>query len=161
MRQILEQLFDEHTLLKAGFWKKIKIAIADDYKIFRDGLKVGLAVDENLQVISEINLDEDDKMEEEKMESKNSNIDLEKKEKIKTVLISLLQDENSWIFLPEQVIVYYYSNKRKAFMPGVMELFPHETPGVKQCNFRELSFIQKNKINFFFVKNLLLILGVV
>lgn len=33
--------------------KKIKIAIADDYKIFRDGLKVGLAVDENLQVISE------------------------------------------------------------------------------------------------------------
>ena len=33
--------------------KKIKIAIADDYKIFRDGLKVGLAVDENLLVISE------------------------------------------------------------------------------------------------------------
>lgn len=33
--------------------KKIKIAIADDYKIFRDGLKVGLAADENLQVISE------------------------------------------------------------------------------------------------------------
>lgn len=33
--------------------KKIKIAIADDYKIYRDGLKVGLAADENLQVISE------------------------------------------------------------------------------------------------------------
>ena len=28
--------------------KKIKIAIADDYKIYRDGLKVGLSADENL-----------------------------------------------------------------------------------------------------------------
>ncbi|MEJ7768003.1 MAG: response regulator transcription factor [Chitinophagaceae bacterium] len=32
---------------------KIKIAIADDYKIFRDGLKVGLGADENLEVILE------------------------------------------------------------------------------------------------------------
>jgi DNA-binding NarL/FixJ family response regulator len=31
----------------------IKIAIADDYKIFRDGLKVGLSADENLEVIME------------------------------------------------------------------------------------------------------------
>lgn len=33
--------------------EKIKIAIADDYKIFRDGIKVGLAADKNLQVILE------------------------------------------------------------------------------------------------------------
>ncbi len=32
---------------------KIKIAIADDYQIFRDGLKVGLSEDENLEVIFE------------------------------------------------------------------------------------------------------------
>ncbi len=32
---------------------KIKIAIADDYKIYRDGLKVGLSADENLDVIME------------------------------------------------------------------------------------------------------------
>ena len=32
---------------------KIKIAIADDYKIYRDGLKVGLSADENLAVIAE------------------------------------------------------------------------------------------------------------
>ncbi len=32
---------------------KIKITIADDYKIFREGLKVGLSADENLEVISE------------------------------------------------------------------------------------------------------------
>ena len=31
----------------------IKIAIADDYKIYRDGLKVALSTDENLKVIFE------------------------------------------------------------------------------------------------------------
>lgn len=39
--------------------KKIKIAIADDYKIFRDGLKVGLLNDENLEVIMEADNGED------------------------------------------------------------------------------------------------------
>ena len=38
---------------------KIKIAIADDYKIFRDGLKVGLAADENLEVVLEADNGED------------------------------------------------------------------------------------------------------
>jgi DNA-binding NarL/FixJ family response regulator len=32
---------------------KIKIAIADDYKIFRDGLKVGMSEDSNLEVVLE------------------------------------------------------------------------------------------------------------
>lgn len=32
---------------------KIKIAIADDYKIYRDGLKVGFMSDENLEVVQE------------------------------------------------------------------------------------------------------------
>lgn len=32
---------------------KIKIAIADDYKIYRDGLKVGLSADDNLEIIGE------------------------------------------------------------------------------------------------------------
>ncbi|MEO6454489.1 MAG: response regulator transcription factor [Ginsengibacter sp.] len=31
----------------------IKIAIADDYKIYRDGLKVGLAADDNMEVVLE------------------------------------------------------------------------------------------------------------
>jgi len=39
--------------------KKIKIAIADDYKIFREGLKVGLSGDENLQVMLEADNGED------------------------------------------------------------------------------------------------------
>jgi len=38
---------------------KIKIAIADDYKIYRDGLKVGLSADENLTVIAEADNGED------------------------------------------------------------------------------------------------------
>lgn len=37
----------------------IKIAIADDYKIYRDGLKVGLAADDNLQVVLEADNGED------------------------------------------------------------------------------------------------------
>jgi len=38
---------------------KIKIAIADDYKIFRDGLKVGLSADDRLEVIMEADNGED------------------------------------------------------------------------------------------------------
>jgi len=37
----------------------IKIAIADDYKIFREGLKVSLAQDENLEVVLEADNGED------------------------------------------------------------------------------------------------------
>lgn len=39
--------------------KKIKIAIADDYKIYRDGLKVGLAADNNMEVVLEADNGED------------------------------------------------------------------------------------------------------
>ena len=39
--------------------KKIKIAIADDYKIYRDGLKVGLAADNKFDVILEADNGED------------------------------------------------------------------------------------------------------
>jgi len=38
---------------------KIKIAIADDYKIYRDGLKVGLSTDENIDIIGEADNGED------------------------------------------------------------------------------------------------------
>jgi DNA-binding NarL/FixJ family response regulator len=39
--------------------KKIRIAIADDYKIYRDGLKVGLLADENMEVVLEADNGED------------------------------------------------------------------------------------------------------
>mgnify|MGYP001386693191 CR=1 FL=1 len=38
---------------------KIKSAIADDYKIYRDGLKVGLSADENMDIIAEADNGED------------------------------------------------------------------------------------------------------
>jgi DNA-binding NarL/FixJ family response regulator len=38
---------------------KIKITIADDYKIYRDGLKVGLSADENIDIIGEADNGED------------------------------------------------------------------------------------------------------
>jgi DNA-binding NarL/FixJ family response regulator len=38
---------------------KIRIAIADDYKIFREGLKVGLSADDNLEVMMEADNGED------------------------------------------------------------------------------------------------------
>jgi len=38
---------------------KIRIAIADDYKIYRDGLKVGLSADENFEVLMEADNGED------------------------------------------------------------------------------------------------------
>ena len=59
-------------------------------------------------------------------------VDLKKKETINTVLISLLQDENAWIFLPEQILVYYYNDKQKAFVPAGKETFVHESAGPKQ-----------------------------
>ncbi len=38
---------------------KIKIVIADDYKIYRDGLKVGLSADDNMEIIAEADNGED------------------------------------------------------------------------------------------------------
>jgi DNA-binding NarL/FixJ family response regulator len=38
---------------------KIRIAIADDYKIFREGLKVGLSADDNMEVMLEADNGED------------------------------------------------------------------------------------------------------
>ena len=72
-------------------------------------------------------------------------IDLIKKETINTILISLLQDENSWIFLPEQILVYYYNFKQKTFLGIGKEEFTHRTPGPKQNNMREIKPFQKKK----------------
>jgi hypothetical protein len=65
-------------------------------------------------------------------------IDLKKKETVNSVLIDLLQDENSWIFLPEQILVYYYNDKQKTFLTAGKETFSHETKGAKQCTIREI-----------------------
>ena len=45
------------------------------------------------------------------------NITLEKKEKIDFVLLNFLQDHDSWIFLPQEIKVFYFNKK-----PGAFEL---------------------------------------
>ena len=65
-------------------------------------------------------------------------IELQKKESVSKVLISLLQDENSWIFLPEQILAYYYSDQQKAFLPLGKETFQFDEPRPKQVNIREI-----------------------
>jgi hypothetical protein len=72
-------------------------------------------------------------------------VQLKKTESLNSVLISLLQDENAWIFLPEQILVYYYNDKQKAFVPAGKETFVHEQPGPKQVNMREITFREKLK----------------
>ena len=74
-------------------------------------------------------------------------IDLIKKETINTILISLLQDENSWIFLPEQIMVYYYNDKSKTFQPVGKENFTHNKPSPKQCKLQEIKPSEKIKSN--------------
>ena len=65
-------------------------------------------------------------------------IDLAKKEAINTILISMLQDENSWIFMPEELFVYYFDDKQKMYLPAGKEIFSHKPMGSKQCNIREI-----------------------
>lgn len=65
-------------------------------------------------------------------------INLQKKETIQNILINLLQDENSWIFLPQDVQVYYFNTSKKSFLPLGGKKFSHDTPGPKQCSVLEI-----------------------
>jgi chitobiase/beta-hexosaminidase-like protein len=65
-------------------------------------------------------------------------ISLKKNEKINSVLINMLVDENAWIFLPEQVLMYYFDKKRNAYLPAGKETFQHDEPSPKKCNSYEI-----------------------
>src|SRR5690606_9947849 len=52
---------------------------------------------------------------------------------IKSVLINLLQDEGSWIFMPELLLVYYFDTDRKEFTLFGQEKFNHNQAGEKTC----------------------------
>ncbi len=43
------------------------------------------------------------------------NVTLEKKQKIKSVLLDFLQDEGSWIFLPQLIRVYYFNESKNSY----------------------------------------------
>jgi hypothetical protein len=76
-------------------------------------------------------------------------ISLGKKEKVSTVLVNLLQDENSWIFLPEQIRLYYFDERQGKYRLAGQETFSHQNPGPKLCNTREIklpSMVQTRKL---------------
>lgn len=70
-------------------------------------------------------------------------INLQKKEKISSVLVDLLQDEGSWIFLPEQMQVYYYNDKQQAFEQVAKELLSFEKQSLKATVSKIISFKQQ------------------
>ncbi len=74
-------------------------------------------------------------------------IELVKKETIKGVLVDILQNESSWIFLPEQVLLYYYDEAKKSYLPLGKETLFSETPSPKQCDAREILAKQAIKTN--------------
>ena len=65
-------------------------------------------------------------------------IELSRKEKIKNILVDLLQDENSWIFMPTRLTAYYYDDNKKNYLPLAEQTFKHDEPGSKTCRVVEL-----------------------
>ena len=76
-------------------------------------------------------------------------IELNRKEKVENVLVSLLQDENSWIFLPQQLTLYYFDTAKKSYLPAGEQKFTHDQPGMKTCQVVEIkpeSTIETSKL---------------
>lgn len=72
-------------------------------------------------------------------------ITLQKKEKVKSVLIDMLQDEGSWIFLPESITLFYFEEKTNSLLQVGRQIFEHDKPSVKKCNSYELKLPGKTK----------------
>ena len=86
-------------------------------------------------------------------------IDMKKKEPIQNILVNLLQDENSWIFLPERMTISYYDHSKKTFLPLAERKFTHDQPSPKQCSTLEIKPNEKIttdqlKITFHTVKKI-------
>ncbi len=65
-------------------------------------------------------------------------VELVKKEKINSILINLLRDENSWIFMPQALFVYYYDDVRKKYLAAGKQVFKHDEPGTKKSIAEEI-----------------------
>ena len=77
-------------------------------------------------------------------------MDMGKQASVKEVLLNFLQSESSWIFLPEQIIVYWFDEKTKSFQTFGKELISSdkETPGTR-CNYQMITAkneVRTNKI---------------
>lgn len=52
------------------------------------------------------------------------NVQTERKQKLSSVLIHCLQDHGSWIFLPEQVKVFYFDEVKQSFQLSATQSYP-------------------------------------
>lgn len=80
-------------------------------------------------------------------------IELVKKESINSVIVDVLQDEPSWIFLPEQILAYYFDEKSNAYVPFAKEVMFSEAASPKSVQLRVLQAktnIRSNKIRLEF-----------
>ncbi|MEI7735258.1 MAG: FN3 associated domain-containing protein [Ferruginibacter sp.] len=68
------------------------------------------------------------------------NITLKKKQAVKTVLLDIFQDEGSWLFLPEQILVMYYDIKQHLYIPAANKNVVAEKASPKNCNLQQLAF---------------------
>lgn len=71
--------------------------------------------------------------------------ELNQVQNVKSILINLLQDEGSWIFMPEQIVVYYLDTDKKEFSLLGQEIFNHNQAGEKTCRVIELNTSHKVK----------------
>lgn len=87
-------------------------------------------------------------------------LNLNKKEKVKKILVNLLQDHGSWIFLPEKVEVYSFNSKKKRFQLVGDQIFNQEkevkgsfcTPSV--IDIKEGIKTDKIKLQLYLVKQI-------
>lgn len=63
-------------------------------------------------------------------------VELSKKEAVSSVLISLLQKEDSWIFLPELIWISYFEESKNLFLPFGKEVIFNKEKSPSKINFR-------------------------
>lgn len=69
-------------------------------------------------------------------DSINFVIELKKKETVNSILLSFLQNEDSWVFLPELILVYYFDENKNVFLPFGREMIFNEKKSPSNVNFR-------------------------
>jgi hypothetical protein len=66
------------------------------------------------------------------------NIELKRKGKINSVLIDLLQDEHSWIFLPGKIELYYFDQKKDGYLWTAAQSFSSDKSSPKRNVLQEI-----------------------
>jgi Chitobiase/beta-hexosaminidase C-terminal domain len=86
-------------------------------------------------------------------------IELAKKEKVRSVMLDLLQDEGSWIFLPSAIELSYFDERSRSWKPAGNRLLPSDKPSPKQTVQEEMKLpagvsAEKLRVVLLSVKNI-------